>query len=91
MSGDRSADRSRGSSELRAEELILEVYRQRQALVGAGTSPARVIMSRAHYDAIQRYHAMLGDLPEGSSDYIDRYRLFDLEICVEDVDAPRVE
>ena len=74
-----------------APQLILDVYRKRQALCGAGRSPSRVVMSAPQYRAIQTYHAMLGDLPDGALDYIDRYRLFDLEICIEQVDEPRVE
>ena len=74
-----------------AQELILEVYRQRQLLADSGGRATRVIMSLHHYRTIQQYHALLGGLPEGRTDYIDRYRLFDLEICVEQVECPRVE
>jgi len=75
----------------RAEELILEVYRQRTERAGAGGKPSRVVMNRRHYDAIQRYHALLGQMPDGAADYIGRYRLFDLDICVEQTDRIRVE
>ena len=76
---------------VRAEEVIVEVYRQRSELVARGRSPGRVVMSATHYRLIQEYHARLGEAPEGGSDYIDRYRLFDLEICIERVDRPSVE
>ena len=72
-----------------AEELILEVYRQRGALAETGRTPRRVILSRAHYDLIQQYKNSLGRLPEGL-DYLERYRIFDLEICIDDVEEPRV-
>lgn len=75
----------------RAEELILEVYRQRREIEEQGRAASRVVMSLAHYRTIQRFHAHLGEVPDGAVDYIDRYRLFDLEICVEDVERPRVE
>jgi len=74
----------------RAEEIIVEIFRQREDLVGEGRRPSRVIMSRAHYDQIQEYRAQLGDLPTGA-DYLAKYHVFDLEICVEDVQTPRVE
>jgi hypothetical protein len=74
-----------------APELIADVYRRRQALCGVGRAPSRVIMNPEQYRAIQTYHAMLGDVPDGAVDYIARYRLFDLEICIEQVDELRVE
>lgn len=74
-----------------AEELILEVYRQRQEASEQGREATRVVMSLSHYRTIQRFHARLGEVPEGSIDYIDRYRLFDLEICIERVERPVVE
>ena len=48
-------------------------------------------MNRSHYQTIQEYRARLGEAPEGKVDYIDRYRLFDLEICIEQVAEPAVE
>ena len=76
---------------LRPEEIIVEAYRQRRARTAAGEASSRVVMSRAHYDLIQNYHAMLGDVTDGAVDYIGRYRLFDLDICIEQVDEIRVE
>jgi len=73
-----------------AAKLILEVYRQRLSLAEASRKPSRVVLSRTHYDTIREYHLHLGTLPQGL-DYIDRYRIFDLEICIDDVELPRVE
>ncbi|HKJ86529.1 MAG TPA: hypothetical protein VKA06_10660 [Spirochaetia bacterium] len=70
-------------AEPRAEELILDVYRQRSEALTAGRPVSRVIMSRRHYELIQSYRARLGEMAEGGVDYLDRYRLFDLDICVE--------
>lgn len=80
-----------GEQTPRPEELIVDIYRQRDELVAAGGSASRVVISLAHYREIQAYHSRLGEIAEGKSDYIDKYRLFDLEICIEDVDWPRVE
>lgn len=71
--------------------MIVEIYRQRRALADTGHHPTRVVMSQAHYRLIQDYRATLGDAPEGKVDYMDRYRLFDLEIHIEQVDEPFVE
>lgn len=75
----------------RAEELILEAYRQKNDALREGRTIDRIVMSREHYDAIQRYRARLGEMPEGASDYLERYRLFDLDICVEAGAEIRVE
>jgi hypothetical protein len=74
-----------------AEELIVEIYRQREEIAAAGSRPSRVLMSRQHYDVIQAYRARLGEVMSEKIDYLGRYRLFDLEICIEELDAPVVE
>lgn len=74
----------------RAQEIILDVYRQRSRLAG-GERPQRVIMNVEDYRLLQRYRALLGDAPDGRVDYLERYRLFDLEILIEQIGAPRVE
>ena len=77
--------------EPRAEELLVEIYRQKRAAIEEGRTPQRVVLNRTQYDVIQAYHARLGEIPEGQSDYIGRYELFDLEICIEGVERPVVE
>lgn len=57
----------------------------------AGRAVSRVVMSPEHYELIQSYRARLGDMPEGGVDYLDRYRLFDLDICIEREAELRVE
>ena len=73
-----------------APQIIVEVYRQRSDLVAAGATPDRVVLSPEDYRLLQEYRAALGSVPEGKADYIDRYRLFDLEICIENVPQPVV-
>ena len=74
-----------------AEELIVEIYRQRSLLVEEGRTPSRVVISPEHYRQIQEYHRNLGEIAPGKVDYLGRYRVFDLEICLEQVDRPVVE
>jgi hypothetical protein len=76
---------------VRAEELIVEIYRQRSELAGQGQNPGRVVMSAVHYRLIQEYRTRLGELSSQNSDYLDPYRVFDLEICVEEITLPKVE
>jgi len=71
--------------------VILEAYRQRSEALAGGRAVSRVVMSPSDYELIQRYRARLGELPERGVDYLDRYRLFDLEICVEREAQIRVE
>ena len=76
---------------MRAEELIVEIYRQRAELVREGRAPAKAVMSGDHYKLIQAYRGRLGELSSREVDYLDPYRIFDLEICVEDIESPRVQ
>lgn len=73
-----------------ARDIILQIYTRRMEALDAGRSPERVVMSMEAYRALQEFHAMLGELPDGM-DYLGRYRVFDLEICVEAGSALRVE
>ena len=75
----------------KAHELILEIYRQRNELAARGEEPTSVVMSMELYREIQHYHALLGEMPDGAVDYISKYRIFDLEICIEPTDRVRVE
>ena len=76
---------------MRAEELIVEIYRQRSELAGQGKRPGRVVMSASHYKLLQAYRARLGELTSQNSDYLETYEVFDLEICVEEIGLPKVE
>ena len=76
---------------MRAEELIVEIYRQRSELVKEGLKPVRVVLSSDHYKLIQSYRGQLGELASREIDYLDPYRIFDLEICVEEIGTPQVE
>lgn len=63
---------------MRAEELIMHVWTQRQRLLTAGKRPDGIVISRSDYATIQDYHRGLGFLPDGVEDYISKYALFDL-------------
>ena len=76
---------------MRAEELIVEIYRQRSELVEEGQKPVRVVISAEHHKLIQAYRGQLGELASREVDYLDPYRIFDLEICVEEIETPNVQ
>lgn len=75
---------------MRAEELIVEIYRQRSLLIAEGSEPRTVVMSARHYRMIRDYHADLGALEGTASDYLGRHRIFDLEIAIGTVPSPVV-
>jgi hypothetical protein len=77
-------------SPARAEELIVEIYRQIRAM-SAGSQPKRVVLNRTHYDILQAYRARLGELPDERPDYLERYAIFGLELAIDDCEQPRVE
>ena len=56
-----------------------------------GTVPNRVLLSPAHYQLIQDYRRQLGELKQRENDYLDDFRIFDLEICIDDSGSPRVQ
>ncbi len=76
---------------MRAEELIVEIYRQRSELVEGGQKPVRVVLSVEHYKVLQAYRGQLGEPVSREIDYLDPYRIFDLEICVEEIEIPSVQ
>ena len=48
-------------------------------------------MTMETYRVIQQYHARLGELPDGATDYIGKYRIFGLDICIENETSVTVE
>ena len=71
---------------MRAEEIIVEIYRQKNELTGKGTVPTKVIMTKEQYDTLKRYKARLGELPDNAMDYITEDSLFGLPIFLDNVD-----
>ncbi len=79
----------------RAEELIAGILAGKQQCTERGEVPKQVILSPGQYRIIQDYRARLGDAPSSSLEYLTKYEVFGLEICVEgtrrESDAPQVE
>ncbi len=69
---------------IRPEEVIVNIYRQKAALLQEGKTPSRVILSRAYYDMLQRYHANLGELKDAGNDYITKYTIFGIPVYLDD-------
>jgi hypothetical protein len=83
-------DRQGGEPVREAQELLLAIWKRRTELVEQGKQPEGVVLSRAQYELLQSYNARLGELPNQQLDYIEKYRVFDLPIYVDNDSAMRV-
>ena len=88
--GAQSPDQSGTEPVREAQELLLAIWKRRTELVEQGKQPEGVVLSRAQYDLLQSYNARLGELPNQQLDYIEKYRVFDLPIYVDNDSAMRV-
>jgi len=74
----------------RAEELIVEVYRQLLEARSRGVKPRKVVMSPACWASIEGYRRSLGVLNAPLPDYLSKDGLFGLEIWYGDKSGIRV-
>jgi hypothetical protein len=79
-----------GREEPRAEEIIVEALRQKNEALSRGRTPTGVVLSRANYALIQRYHAGLGEVQGAVDDYIGKYSLFGMPIYIDNNVSCRV-
>ena len=49
------------------------------------------LMVQVRNKVIEAYRGRLGELESREIDYLDSYRIFDLEICVEEIETPNVQ
>ena len=67
----------------RAEEIIATVFKQKRALMEAGRTPEKVVMSKTNYDMLEDYRRKLPPYPLGIPDYITQDSLFGLAIYID--------
>ena len=70
-------------SVMRAEELIVNVFRQKSQLTRGGRHANMVVMSRENYDAIEDYRRKLPPYPPGVPDYLTQHTIFGLPIFID--------
>ena len=70
-------------SNMKAEEIISELWRQIRSMRDEGKKPEKVILSPDNYKTVQLWHAALGELPDPSKDYISKYSIFNLPVFIE--------
>jgi len=67
----------------RAEEIIATVFKQKRALVEAGRTPEKIVMSKSNYDMLEDYRRKLPPYPPGVPDYMTQDSLFGLTIYID--------
>lgn len=75
---------------IRAEELIVNIYRDKLKFQEKGLNPTRVIMPMEYYRKIRKYHAGLGELAGPYGDYITEDEIFGLSVFIDNVDEATV-
>ena len=69
---------------MRAEEVIVEVLRQKRALMESGSTPKEVALSPGLYTLVEKYRLALGVVEGPVPDYLQKGSLFGLDICIDD-------
>lgn len=68
---------------MRAEELLVELWKQVLENREKGRGAEAVILTPAQYRILQEYRKKLGDLPNPDLDYLTPYTLFNLPIFID--------
>ncbi len=79
-----------GDNDVRAEQIIVTIYKQRNDILEKKGSPEKVIMSLENYKKVQYYRACLGSLENDEMDYIKKYSIFGLPVFIDDDESVRV-
>ncbi len=78
-------------TELRPEELVVEIYRQLAAAREQGDRPDQVTLSMKQWRSIRAWHAARGVMEQAPHmDYITEDSIFGLDVMIDGVSAPRV-
>jgi hypothetical protein len=76
-------EKKQEQKELRPEEIVAELWRQIREIQAAGKKPEKIVMPIEKYRLVQIWHALLGELPDPSKDYISKYAIFNLPVFIE--------
>ena len=69
--------------DIRPEEIILEIYRQKKRCIEDGLKPEKVVLPMKMHRLIQWYHEILGNIEGPVPDYIQEESIFGLQICID--------
>jgi len=79
------------NEEIRAEELIISIYKKKIDLQEKGITAARIIMPMVYYKKIKNYHLNLGEMQGKFSDYITEDEIFGIPVFIDQTDDILVE
>ncbi len=77
--------------EIRPEELIIQIYKNKIDLKEKGIHATRIIMSMSMFRTIKKYHAGLGEVSGNFSDYINEDEIFGIPVFIDQTDIVIVE
>ena len=77
--------------EIRAEELIVSIYKLKIDLQGKGREASRIIMPMDYYKIIKKYHQVLGEIQGKMGDYITDDEIFGIPVYIDGIDGIKVE
>lgn len=69
---------------LMAAEVVAEIYKKLYERKQKGLESRRVIMTKQNYELVQSFRTSLGDMQASHMDYIQKYSIFNLTVCIED-------
>lgn len=79
------------NSSIRAEELIVTIYKKKMDLHDEGKIASRIIMSMETFKKIKLYHLGLGEVQGEFGDYITDDEIFGIPVFIDHVEEIIVE
>ncbi len=76
---------------IRAEELIVTIYKKKSDLQDMGKRASRIIMTMESFKKIQKYHLGLGEVQGELGDYITDDEIFGIPVFIDHVEGIIVE
>lgn len=80
-----------GHNDIRAEELIISIYKFKIELQEKGIQASRIIMPMEYYRKIETYHLSLGEVQGKFGDYITKDEIFGIPVYIDQIDEIIVE
>lgn len=84
-------EKSTINSSVRAEELIVGIYKKKLDLQEKGVVASKIIMSMESFKKIKLYHIGLGEVQGEFGDYITDDEIFGIPVFIDHVEGVIVE
>ena len=76
---------------IRPEELIMFIYKNKTALQDNGIVASRIVMPMEYFKMIKLYHLRLGEIQGQFGDYITEDEIFGIPVYIDNIDEIIVE